>query len=166
MLVGESALELVECLWQQTQEHSDPIRIALLAAEASRRAAAACPTERASYERNAKTFERWAIECIDKATNEEDAMAVLLRPSRAGWGSRTIYRLAMDSKCKQFIGNRVVQDSVEEAWRGKGRGNAWLPRRPASSLTDILEGSWNILLFWLRLMLRVVGTRAHASGIA
>ena len=141
VLVGESALELVECLWQQTQEYSDPIRIALVAAEVSRRAADACPTARNCYERNAKTFEGWAIQVLDRCHSEDDAMAVLLRTS-LHW-PQSIMRVAMDGESKQFIGHRVVQELVDNVWRGKHfLSQAWVPQD--MSVVDIL-------LCWMRL---------------
>ena len=78
-LVGD--LEFAETLWAQTasEPDGDPIRMALLASQVSRRCAEACrrdTKEEARYFQNADKFEQWACDVLRQCRHDEDAELV------------------------------------------------------------------------------------------
>eukprot|EP00966_Prymnesium_polylepis_P288382 6661217-Prymnesium_polylepis.1 len=101
----------------------DPIRIALLASQASHAVAAALPNEGKVYQTNAVEFETWACEVMDKCQSQTDARIALMRRSPVWPG--TVLRVAIDGENKKFVGNHFVQALVDEWWRGNSLGNAW-----------------------------------------
>lgn len=75
------SVELARVFWQQSTKHSDPIRLALIASQASKEAAEVRPSAAQLYLRNADVFEGWAVSVLDKCPTHNKATIVLMRPS-------------------------------------------------------------------------------------
>ena len=126
-------VSLAEVFWSQGGHghvtRGDPIRLALLAAQASTRAAERSTLERDVYRHNAQIFEDWACELLRRCENESSANTIgklLLRP-HSHW-PHTVLRVAMRGHrdgCKKFIGQNLVQDLVDNQWRGRSHRRAF-----------------------------------------
>lgn len=133
--------ELAEVFWdnQKNGRKGDPIRMALLAAQTSKRCAESVQVEREEYEKNAEIFEGWACELLRRCESEEDAMAILLRP-HDNW-PHTILRTAMRGHpdgSKKFIGETFVQRLVDKQWRGSTFYSSWELPEPKPNAIQIL----------------------------
>ena len=82
----------------------------------------------------------------ENVTRALDAVSLANRLAAFLWSGppdEELMRVAMDGESKQFIGHRVVQELVDNVWRGKHfLSQAWVP----SQLSTL-----NILLCWMRL---------------
>ena len=127
VFVGD--LQLAECFWHSLLQtgswapKGDPVRMALIAAQASLAVSKISQTESNKYRANAEVFEQWACNVLDKCSSREDAMLVLMRPSQH-WPD-TILRVAIDGENKNFVGHRFVQMIVDECWRGNSFGSLY-----------------------------------------
>mmetsp|Transcript_9943 Transcript_9943/g.28938 ORF Transcript_9943/g.28938 Transcript_9943/m.28938 type:complete len:1510 (+) Transcript_9943:1910-6439(+) len=130
------SVELARVFWQQSTKHTDPIRLALIAAQVSKQAAQARPSAAQLYLRNADVFQGWAVSVLDKCPNQNQATIVLMRPSLIWPG--TILQVAMDGENKSFVGHKYVQTLIDEYWRGNLYGSDGA--LPAN------VGSWRVLL--------------------
>ena len=133
-------LELARCFWIQHMADPDPIRIALLASQTSRAAAAALPNESRMYRANAAEFEQWACDVLDHCQSQNDARVALMRRSPVWPG--TVLRVAIDGENKTFIGNHFVQGLVDEWWRGNSLGNAWALPAEATFFQIVAHVIW------------------------
>ena len=140
VLIGD--LQLAEVFWCALgrSNRGDPIRLALLAAQTSTRAAEVAVLQRAHYARNAEVFEGWACELLRKC--DESSARVLLLREHDHW-PRTVLHVAMRGHpkgCKKFIGGAYVQRLVDRHWRGHtARGCTWQLPENVSSASILLH---------------------------
>jgi len=125
-------VDIARVFWQHASRQSDPIRLALIASQVSKRAAIARPTAATMYESNADTFEKWACSVLDKCPTQSHATIVLMRPSRTWPG--TILQTAMEGESKSFVGHKYVQTLIDEYWRGNLYGSDGALSSSVSSL--------------------------------
>ncbi|EOD04356.1 hypothetical protein EMIHUDRAFT_107737 [Emiliania huxleyi CCMP1516] len=125
-------VDIARVFWQHASRQSDPIRLALIASQVSKRAAIARPTAATMYQSNADTFEKWACSVLDKCPTQSHATLVLMRPSRTWPG--TILQTAMKGGSKIFVGQLYVQTLVDDYWRGHLYGSDGALHPSVSSL--------------------------------
>jgi hypothetical protein len=96
------SLELTRGLWKlASQEHGDPIRLALIASQVSTKVASerrhTSGIDRRNYAAAAETLEGWAVGILDQCLSEHEAARVLLRQSPDGWPN-SILRISERAK--------------------------------------------------------------------
>ncbi|KAL1519454.1 hypothetical protein AB1Y20_022976 [Prymnesium parvum] len=138
VLIGN--FELAELTWLAgATATAEPIRLALLAAYASRKAANIDITEETRYLDNAARYEQWAFAVLSKCESHEDATWVLRRPSEEGW-PHSLMHVATQTNSKLFVGHRYVQTIVDESFRGNMSGSSWaLPQEGCPHRHAVLD---------------------------